>query len=213
MAAEADPTADAAGSSGGGHGADSEDTSEDPSEDPGEDPSEIPRIRRYGDPVLSTAARPVEAFDDELVALAARMRAAMAAADGVGVAGPQIGVPLRIFVIDCPGDDGQRVVATVVNPVLEADRGDLDESEEGCLSVPGVFHELARPSWARITGVDEHGAPVSVEGTGLLARCLQHEYDHLDGLVYVDRLPRRVRKRLLEQMGSPDWSHPGVPVP
>ena len=164
-----------------------------------------PRIRRYGDPVLTTPARPVEVFDDELVALADRMRAAMTAADGVGVAGPQIGVPLRLFVIDCPDGD-RRVVATVVNPVLEVDRSDLDESEEGCLSVPGVFHELARPSWARVTGTDEHGAPVVVEGSGLLARCLQHEYDHLDGLVYVDRLSRRVRKRLLGEMTTPSWS-------
>jgi peptide deformylase len=173
----------------------------------------VPRIRRYGDPVLSTPARPVEVFDDELVALAARMRAAMDAADGVGVAAPQIGVGLRLFVIDCPGDNDERVVATIVNPVLEVDRGELDESEEGCLSVPHVFHDLARPSWARVTGVDEYGRPVAVEGSGLLARCLQHEYDHLDGLVYVDRLPRRVRKRLLAEMGSPEWSHPGVPVP
>lgn len=167
---------------------------------------QAPRIRRYGDPVLSTRARPVEVFDAALVELVASMRAGMAAAEGVGLAAPQIGLPLRIFVMDCPRDDGSRVVATLVNPQIELDRTELEEAEEGCLSVPGVYHDLARPLRARVTGVDEFGAPVEVAGTGLVARCLQHEYDHLDGLVYVDRLPRRARKRLLSVMTSPPWS-------
>lgn len=166
-----------------------------------------PLIRRYGDPVLSSSARPVEVFDHALVALVESMRASMAAASGVGLAAPQIGVGLRVFVMDCPGPDSEPVGATVVNPALEVGGSrDLDESEEGCLSVPGVYHDLARPDWARVTGVDEFGIPVVVEGRGLIARCLQHEYDHLDGIVYVDRLPKRVRKRLLSVMTDPAWS-------
>ncbi|RKS80199.1 peptide deformylase [Motilibacter peucedani] len=177
---------------------------------------DAPRIRRYGDPVLSSVARPVEAFDADLAALVDDMRRSMAAADGVGLAAPQIGVGLRVFVMDCPGSDGERVVATLVNPVLELERGrELDEGEEGCLSVPGVYHDLARPGWARVRGFDETGAPVTVEGDGLVARCLQHEYDHLDGVVYVDKLPRRARKRLLAEMTDPAWSDvaDGVRVP
>lgn len=166
-----------------------------------------PLIRAYGDPVLSTVASPVQAYDEALHDLVARMRASMAAADGVGLAAPQIGVGLRVFVIDCPGPDHEQVVATVVNPVLEVGEGrDLDEGEEGCLSVPGVFSDLARPAWARVTGTDEFGEPVSVEGDGLLGRCLQHEYDHLDGIVYVDRLPKRTRKKLLGAQTEPAWS-------
>ncbi|RZS91366.1 peptide deformylase [Motilibacter rhizosphaerae] len=165
-------------------------------------------VRRYGDPVLSTPAQPVEALDDELADLVDKMWETLAAADGVGLAAPQVGVGLRLFVIDCPGPDDTHAKGVVVNPVLEVDERsrDLDSGEEGCLSVPGAWHEVARPGWARVTGVDEHGEPVSFEGTGLIARCLQHEYDHLDGIVYVDRLPRRARKRLLEEMGSPAWS-------
>ncbi|NHC16562.1 peptide deformylase [Motilibacter deserti] len=171
--------------------------------------ADAPLITRYGNPVLHRTAQPVERFDDELVALAERMRASMAAADGVGVAGPQIGVGLRVFVIDCPGPDGENVVATLVNPVLEvSEERELDESEEGCLSVPGVWNVVPRPAWAAVSGFDEFGKPVRVEGTGLLARCLQHEYDHLDGIVYVDRLPKRTRRKLLDAMGTPEWGEP-----
>ena len=171
--------------------------------------ADAPLITRYGNPVLHRAARPVERFDGELVALAERMRASMAAADGVGVAAPQIGVGLRVFVIDCPGPGDENVVATLVNPVLEvSEERELDESEEGCLSVPGVWSLVPRPAWAAVSGFDELGAPVRVEGTGLLARCLQHEYDHLDGLVYVDRLPKRARRKLLDAMITPEWGEP-----
>src|SRR3954452_16749654 len=129
--------------------------------------AEAPLIRRYGDPVLHRIARPVERFDADLVALVEGMRAAMVAADGVGVAAPQIGVGLRAFVIDCPGPGDENVVATLINPVLELGPArELDESEEGCLSVPGVWSVLARPALAAVTGVDEHGEPVRVEGTG-----------------------------------------------
>jgi peptide deformylase len=163
-------------------------------------------IVRYGEPVLHHTCAPVERFDDELRRLVADMFATMAAADGVGLAANQVGVSLRVFVVDCPDADGRRVVAHVVNPAVELAEGEgrvLDVSDEGCLSLPGPYAELARPDRAVVSGVDVDGAPVRIEGTGLLARCLQHESDHLEGVVFVDRLPRRVRKRVLADLADP----------
>lgn len=160
-------------------------------------------IVRYGEPVLHEACSPAEAFDDSLRRLVADMFTTMEAADGVGLAANQVGVSLRVFVVDCPDADGRRVVGHVVNPVLEVPEGperSLDVSDEGCLSLPGPYAELARPDRAVVTGVDVDGGPVRIEGTGLLARCLQHECDHLDGVVFVDRLPRRERKRVVAAM-------------
>ena len=117
----------------------------------------------------------------------------------MGLAANQIGVPLRVFVYDCPDDDGVRHIGHVVNPVLAAAavRPQLDDAE-GCLSVPGPHAELRRPGLrARSTGVDLHRRPITVDGTGYFARCLQHETDHLDGIVYVDRLHPRRRKSVL----------------
>lgn len=162
-------------------------------------------ITYYGDPVLHTPCAPVPPDHPELAQLVADMVASMHAAEGVGLAANQIGVGLRIFVMDCPEEDadgkasGRRVVATVINPVLhlpDAAR-ELVERTEGCLSVPGPTAVLARANEARVTGVDVAGEPVEIVGTGLVARCLQHECDHLDGTVYVDRLGRRARKQAL----------------
>ena len=139
-------------------------------------------------------------FDEELQQLVADMFASMAAAEGVGLAANQIGVDARIFVVDCPDATGTNVVAHVVNPVLHVpDARDLEVDSEGCLSVPGVRADVGRPATAYVTGVDMTGRPVRIDGTGLLARCLQHETDHLDGLLYVDRLPAKKRKRLLAE--------------
>ena len=139
-------------------------------------------------------------FDEELQRLVADMFASMAAAEGVGLAANQIGVDARIFVVDCPDATDTNVVAHVVNPVLHLPEGrDLEVDSEGCLSVPGVRDEVGRPTTAHVTGVDMFGEPVRIDGTGLLARCLQHETDHLDGLLYVDRLPAKRRKRLLSE--------------
>ena len=139
-------------------------------------------------------------FDEELQRLVADMFASMAAADGVGLAANQIGVDARVFVVDCPDATDTNVVAHVVNPVLHLPEGrDLEVDSEGCLSVPGVRAEVGRPDTAHVTGVDMFGEPVRIDGTGLLARCLQHETDHLDGLLYVDRLPAKKRKRLLSE--------------
>lgn len=156
-------------------------------------------ITRYGDPVLHTPCADVTSFDAELAELIADMFASMYAADGVGLAANQIGVGLRVFVYDCRDDDEERFVGHIVNPVLAAPkgRGHRHVDREGCLSVPGPYADLGRADIATVTGVDQTGQPVTVRGTGFLARCFQHEVDHLNGIVYVDHLPRRRRQSVL----------------
>ena len=166
-------------------------------------------ITRYGNPVLHRRCADVTVFDEELRQLVADMFASMAAAEGVGLAANQIGVDARVFVVDCPDATDTNVVAHVVNPVLHLPDGrDLEVDSEGCLSVPGVRADVGRPTTAYVTGVDMAGEPVRIDGTGLLARCLQHESDHLEGLLYVDRLPTKKRKRLLSESAEA----PGVGV-
>lgn len=157
----------------------------------------------YGDPVLHQPCKPVTAFDDELAELIADMFASMYAVNGVGLAANQIGVNARVFVLDCADAAGINKVAHVVNPTLlptEPPR-ELVTRSEGCLSVPGQYHELARPKTATVTGVNMKGEPITISGDGTLGQCLQHEFDHLEGMVYVDRLPRKARKRLLAEAG------------
>lgn len=159
-------------------------------------------ITRWGTPVMHRRLAVIETFDDELHTLVADMVATMYAANGVGLAANQVGVDCQVFVFDCPDDDGRRVTGVVCNPVLELPEGDernLDADDEGCLSLPGGFTTCARPDRAVVTGVDHHGEPVRFEGDGLLARCLQHETDHLHGTVFGDRIPERLRKKLYKQ--------------
>ncbi|MFB7950472.1 peptide deformylase [Kitasatospora phosalacinea] len=168
-------------------------------------------ITVVGNPVLHREVRTVTAFDGELSALIDDMFQSMYAAEGVGLAANQIGVDLKVFVYDCPDDEGVRHVGHVVNPVLEelpAGRRVLDDGQEGCLSVPTAYQELARPDYAAVTGQDKDGNPVRVEGTGFFARCLQHETDHLYGYLYIDRLSKRDRKDALRQMadGTPKYA-------
>lgn len=159
-------------------------------------------ITLYGEQVLHQPCAPVPSDHPDLDKLVADMFASMYAADGVGLAANQIGVGLQVFVVDCPDEDERPVLAVVINPVLHLPAArELVEGNEGCLSVPGPQGVLARPNDATVTGVDLTGAPVEIVGTGLLARCLQHEYDHLAGTVYVDRLGRRARKRVLAEAG------------
>jgi peptide deformylase len=171
-------------------------------------------IVTYGsDPVLHRPCAPVTAFDEALRRLVLDMFASMAAADGVGLAANQIGVDARVFVIDCPDADGEDVVGYAVNPVLTVldpvDGEPAQEvTEEGCLSVPGPYAELPRAFRARVDGVDAKGKPVSIEATGMAARCLQHEVDHLEGIVYVDRLPEELRERLLAEAAGPGGELP-----
>ncbi len=167
-------------------------------------------ITVVGNPVLHRECRDVTEFGDELASLIDDMFASQKAAEGVGLAANQIGVDLKVFVYDCPDDDGVRHTGVVVNPVLDelpADRRVLDDSNEGCLSVPTAYAELARPDYAVVRGQDAQGRPIAVEGTGYFARCLQHETDHLYGRLYIDRLSKRERKAALQQMeeGTPRY--------
>ena len=155
--------------------------------------------------MLATPCRPVTEFDDELGQLIDDMFASMAVADGVGLAAPQVGVDLAVFVYDCPDADGVRQVGHVVNPTITTS-GAVEANDEGCLSVPGPYQELGRYHEATVTGVDRTGAPVEVTGTGFFARCLQHETDHLRGVLYIDHLPRNRRRRVLRDMQPYEWN-------
>jgi peptide deformylase len=172
-------------------------------------------IRIVGDPVLHTPTRPVTEFDDALRELVADLFDTMAAAEGVGLAANQIGVPLRLFVYDCPDDElRQRRRGVIVNPVLSTSgrpetMPDPDDDDEGCLSVPDEVFPTGRAEWARVTGTDEHGEPASVEGHGFFARCLQHETDHLDGLLYLDRLVGRHKRAARRAVRARGWGEPG----
>jgi peptide deformylase len=156
-------------------------------------------MTRWGTPVMHRPQADVTAYDDDLRTLVADMVATMYAADGVGLAACQVGVDLRVFVFDCPDDSGDHTVGVVCNPVVTLPEGkdrNLEEAEEGCLSFPGAFIDCARPDFARVTGFGVDGSPVTFEGDGLLARCLQHETDHTLGTVFADRLPTKAQKKL-----------------
>ncbi|AZK96416.1 MULTISPECIES: peptide deformylase [Streptomyces] len=168
-------------------------------------------ITVVGNPVLHRECQDVTVFDEELAALIDDMFASQRTAEGVGLAANQIGVDRKVFVYDCPDDEGVRHVGAVCNPVLEelpAERRVLDESNEGCLSVPTAYASLARPDYAVVSGQDAAGNPIRIEGTGYFARCLQHETDHLYGRLYIDRLSKRDRKDALQQMaeGTPRYA-------
>lgn len=167
-------------------------------------------ITVVGNPVLHKECKNVTEFDEGLAQLIDDMFASQRAAEGVGLAANQIGVDLKVFVYDCPDDDGVRHVGVVCNPVLDelpAAERVLDDSNEGCLSVPTAYAELARPDVAVVRGQDPQGRPIAVRGTGYFARCLQHETDHLYGYLYIDRLSKRERKEALKQMaeGTPRY--------
>ena len=170
-------------------------------------------ITVVGNPVLHKECKDVTEFGDELAKLVDDMFASQHTAEGVGLAANQVGVDLKVFVYDCPDDEGKRHVGVVCNPVLvelPAERRQLDESNEGCLSVPTAYAPLARPDYAEVTGQDEKGNPIKVRGTGYFARCLQHETDHLYGYLYIDRLSKRERKDALRQMAENEPRYPVV---
>lgn len=173
------------------------------------------RVTVHGSPVLHRPCREVTAFDDKLKQLVADLLESMDAAEGVGLAANQIGADARVFVYDCPDETGFYHVGAIVNPVLlpPDPEVELDKDDEGCLSVPLEFAPLARPARAVVTGQDLEGRPIRVEGTGLFARCLQHETDHLNGLLYVDKLEPEARQAVLtandERIAAgtmPPWS-------
>ena len=144
-------------------------------------------ILKYGDRPLHVAAQPVTSFDDQLHRLVDDMIETMYAAPGIGLAATQIGVPLRVFVVDLSVGRDPSQLTVVVNPVF-VEREGMQLEEEGCLSAPGFNATVLRPARAVVSGQDRDGNPLQLEGAGLLARAFQHEIDHLDGIVFIDRL-------------------------
>jgi peptide deformylase len=163
-------------------------------------------IRLFGDPVLRTPAEPVRDFDAELRKLVKDLTDTMMEAPGLGLAAPQIGVGLRVFTYNI--DD---VVGHLINPMLQLS-DDEETDDEGCLSFPGLQYPTPRAHGLVATGFDMHGEPVTVQGTGQLARCVQHETDHLDGILFIDRLDPAQRKLAMKEIRAAEWWGEPVPV-
>jgi peptide deformylase len=164
-------------------------------------------VRKYGDPVLRTRARPVEVFDAALVDEVRRMGELMDDALGIGLAATQLGVMHRVLVYRV---DQDAPLGVLVNPVIEWSGDEVETLEEGCLSLPGIGVEVERPVRVRVRAVDEHGSPLVVEASGLEARVIQHEVDHLDGVLILDRTSRDQRKQAMRAMREAMAGH-GAP--
>jgi len=162
-------------------------------------------IRLFGDPVLTTPAAEVTTFDKELRKLVKDLTDTMLDAPGAGLAAPQLGVSLRVFTYDV--DD---VIGHLINPVLDLSE-DMQEGDEGCLSVPDLAFNTRRSMRVVAKGMNMHGEPVVIEGSELLARCIQHETDHLDGIMFVDRLDAETRKEAMKAIREAEWF--GQPAP
>ncbi len=165
-------------------------------------------IRLLGDPILRTRAEEVTTFDKELRRLVTDLAESMYAGDGVGLAAPQIGVSLRVFTYDV----GEESRGHLVNPRLVLDTDEEMEGEEGCLSLPGIVFELKRPRRVLAHGFNAYGDPVTVEGSELLSRCIQHETDHLDGVLFIDRLDPETKKAAMKAIREAEWAQQPVPV-
>src|SRR3954451_19092664 len=152
-------------------------------------------VRKYGDPVLRSRALEIDRFDDKLVEEARRMGQVMHDALGIGLAATQVGVMHRLLVYRVEPD---APVAALVNPHVEWASDETEISEEGCLSLPGVLVEVERPVHVRVSGLDERGDALTIEASGLEARVIQHEMDHLDGVLILDRTPRAQRKKAMK---------------
>lgn len=164
-------------------------------------------VRLFGDPVLRTPADPVVTFDAELRKLVADLTDTMHEEGGAGLAAPQLGVGLRVFAFDCDGFAGH-----LVNPTVDLVGEEEQLGSEGCLSIPGLFWECRRHLHVVARGWDEHGEPTTVEGSTLLARCLQHETDHLDGVLFVDRLDTATRRAAMAEIRAAEWFEAAEPV-
>jgi len=162
-------------------------------------------IRLFGDPVLRTPAEPVTDFDAELRNLVRDLTETMLEAPGVGLAAPQIGVGLRVFTYHVGDEAGH-----LANPVLTLD-GEEETDDEGCLSLPGLQFPTPRAPRVVASGFNMYGDPVTIEGSELLARCVQHETDHLDGILFIDRLDSNQRKLAMKAIREAEWF--GEPVP
>ena len=162
-------------------------------------------VRKYGDPALRTRARPVEVFDDALADEVRRMGELMDDALGIGLAATQLGVMHRLLVYRV---DPDAPLGVLVNPEIEWSGDEVESLEEGCLSLPGVGVEVERPVRVRVRARDEHGAELLVEASGLEARVIQHEVDHLDGVLILDRTSRDQRKQAMRAMREAMAGHP-----
>jgi peptide deformylase len=154
-------------------------------------------VRKFGDPVLRTTALAVDRFDAALAAEVERMGELMHDALGIGLAATQLGVLHRVLVYRAYMDDP---ITALVNPVIEWSGEELETLEEGCLSLPGVHVDVERPSQVRVRARDVQGEEIVVEAEGLRARVIQHEIDHLDGILILDRIPRELRKQAMRAM-------------
>ncbi len=157
-------------------------------------------VRLFGDPVLVSEAQEVTEFDAGLQQLVADMFETMAAEEGVGLAANQVGVLKRVFVYN----DGEKQ-GVVINPKWKAIGEDTVEEQEGCLSIPGVFADVQRHAKVAVTGFDEHGNEIEFEADGLLSRCVQHETDHLDGVLFLRRLTGDRRKEAMATLRKQEW--------
>jgi peptide deformylase len=171
-------------------------------------------IRIYGDPVLHTRAEEVTDFGPETQELVQDMFETMDAAPGVGLAAPQVGVGLRILVYSYADDDENPRRGVVINPTLshtaiENFEADDEHDSEGCLSFPGERFPIRRGEKVLIEGVDLDQNPVKIEAEGWFARIFQHEFDHLNGIIYVDKLPLTIRQQAFEVMSQRGWNKPG----
>ena len=166
----------------------------------------IQPIRLFGDPVLRTPATPVVDFDKELRTLVSDLVDTMHEAGGAGLAAPQIGVGLRVFTWYVDGEVGH-----LVNPDLTLSE-ETQHGQEGCLSIPGLGFDCTRALSVVARGFDMHGEPVVVEGSQLLARAIQHETDHLDGILFVDRLDAATRKEAMRAIREAEWFGAQPPV-
>lgn len=164
----------------------------------------VREVRLYGDPVLTTRAEEITEFGPSLERLAQDMLETTEAAGGVGLAANQIGVTKRIFVFDCSHyQHGLR--GAVINPIWEAVGQDMQLGAEGCLSIPGISQPTERFSTVRLRGFDPHGRPISMLASGLMARCIQHETDHLDGILFLQRLSDELRKDSMKTIRQSEW--------
>lgn len=157
-------------------------------------------IRLFGDPVLKTVSAPVEQVDDRVRALVTDLLDSVRLPGRAGVAASQIGVNVRAFSYNVDGEVGY-----ILNPVIVEVAGEPELVDEGCLSVPGLWHKTPRHPFARVRGIDLDGAEIELSGTGLMAQALQHETDHLDGILYLDRLEKDERRAAMKEVRESAW--------
>jgi peptide deformylase len=157
-------------------------------------------IRLFGDPVLKTVSAPIDRIDERVTRLVTDLLDSVRLPGRAGVAAAQIGVNLRAFSYNVDGEVGY-----ILNPVVVEVSGEPVPVEEGCLSVPGLWYPTTRYPFARVTGVDLDGAPVELAGEGLMAQALQHETDHLDGFLYIDRLDKENRRAAMKEIRESAW--------